>query len=139
MLPITTTTAIMQSIFASSGETMDKAQIQATLEHIDVWLLVFGIIVVIGVGGESIFGFRHWWNSRKLQSIQETGETKREETIANLNKDAAALRKDTAEALERAAKAEENLGNLYIYSEQLMMFCKRQDGSAVNPWLCFLE
>jgi hypothetical protein len=90
---------------------MDKAQIQATLEHIDVWLLVFGIIVVIGVGGESIFGFRHWWNSRKLQAIQETEETKREETIANLNRDAAALRKDTAEALERAAKAEENLGD----------------------------
>src|SRR5882762_2625598 len=90
---------------------MDKAQLQTTLEYIDVWLLIFGIIVVIGVGGESIFGFRHWWNSRKLQTIQEAEERQREETIAGLNKDAAALRKDTAEALGRASKAEENLGN----------------------------
>ena len=45
---------------------MDKAQIQAALEHIDVWLLVFGIIVVIGVGGESFFGIRHWWNGPQI-------------------------------------------------------------------------
>lgn len=74
---------------------MDKAQIQATLENIDVWLLVFGVIVVIGVGGESIFGIRHWWNSRKLQMIQETEDKVREQTIAELNHQAAQLSKET--------------------------------------------
>jgi hypothetical protein len=85
---------------------MDKAQLQATLQTIDIWLLIFGIIVVIGVGGESIFGFRHWWNSRKLQAIQEGEERQREETIANLNKESGAFQLQIAQANERAAKAE---------------------------------
>ena len=57
-----------------------------------------------GVGGESIFGFRHWWNSRKLQTIQEAEERQREETIANLNKEAAQLRKDAGS--EKTARLE---------------------------------
>ena len=76
---------------------MDKDAIKILLERIDIWLLVFGIIVVVGVGGESFFGIRHWWNSRKLQRIEEAEEKQREATIATLNKDAAALR-DEAEA-----------------------------------------
>jgi hypothetical protein len=63
---------------------MEKVQIQAALENIDVWLLIFGAIVVIGVGGESVFGIRHWWNSRKLQAIQETEARAQEEEIARL-------------------------------------------------------
>src|ERR1700722_1878621 len=78
---------------------MDKTQLQAALEHIDVWLLIFGVIVVIGVGGESIFGIRHWWNSRKLQAILQNEEREREERIEELNKEAAQLRKD-ADTLE---------------------------------------
>ena len=112
MPPTTTTIAIVQSISELSGVTMDKAQIQATLQHIDVWLLVFGIIVVIGVGGESIFGFRHWWNSRKLQTIQSADEHEREETIARLNEQAQSFQLQIAQANERTAKAELELAKL---------------------------
>jgi hypothetical protein len=98
---------------------MDKAQIVATLERIDVWLLVFGIIVVIGVGGESIFGIRHWWNSRKLQTIQENEERKREETVASLKEKTAiaeeragSFQLQIAQANERAANAELELAKL---------------------------
>lgn len=49
---------------------MEKAELESLLSRIDIWLLVFGIVVVIGVAGESFFGIRHWWNSRKLASIQ---------------------------------------------------------------------
>ena len=76
---------------------MDKTQLQDLLGRIDIWLLVFGIIVVIGVGGESFFGIRHWWNSRKLQAIQESEEQERTEIIARLNREAAKLRKEADE------------------------------------------
>lgn len=88
---------------------MDKSQIQTLLARIDVWLLVFGVIVVVGVAGESFFGIRHWWNSRKLQTIQEAEERQREETIAKLNQEAAALRR---EAQEQAARYTERQADL---------------------------
>jgi hypothetical protein len=43
------------------------------------------------VGGESIFGIRHWWNSRKLQKLEETEDRMREVTIARLRKESAEL------------------------------------------------
>jgi hypothetical protein len=49
-----------------------KEALETLIEHLEVWALVFGAIVVIGVAGESIFGVRIWWNSRKLQAIQRT-------------------------------------------------------------------
>src|ERR1700687_4785067 len=78
---------------------MDKAQLHTLLARIDVWLLIFGVIVVVGVGGESFFGIRHLWNTRKFQAIKEAENRQREETIARLNQEAAQLRKD-AEGLK---------------------------------------
>ena len=83
---------------------MDKSQLEALLGKIDVWLLVFGAVVVIGVAGESFFGIRHWWNSRKLQAIQASEEQEREETIARLNREAADLHKQVED--ERTARFE---------------------------------
>lgn len=74
---------------------MDKTELEALLARIDVWLLIFGVIVVIGVAGESIFGIRHWWNSRKLQKLQQS------ESDA-LRVEIARLANDTAQANERA-------------------------------------
>jgi len=64
-----------------------KAILVARLESIDIWLLVFGVIVVIGVAGESVVGIRHWWNSRKLQRIQdaETADAKQKLVQAELD------------------------------------------------------
>ena len=85
---------------------MDKAQIEALLARIDVWLLIFGVIVVVGVAGESFFGIRHWWNNRKLEAIQHTEDQQREEEIARLNKEAGAARETAGAAVERAAALE---------------------------------
>jgi hypothetical protein len=57
---------------------MDKAQLDTLLGRIDVWLLIFGVVVVVGVAGESFFGIRHWWNSRKLQAIQRAEDLNQE-------------------------------------------------------------
>ena len=98
---------------------MDKTQIEALLARIDVWLLVFGVIVVIGVGGESFFGIRHWWNSRKLQALQRASDLAQERAIADARKDAAeanekanSFQLQIAQANERAAKAEKETAEL---------------------------
>jgi hypothetical protein len=54
-----------------------KDALEAVLSKIEGWLLFFGIFVVIGVAGESVFGIRAWWNNRKLQAVQHSIETER--------------------------------------------------------------
>lgn len=99
---------------------MDKAQLETLLARIDIWLFVFGVIVVIGVAGESLYCIRYWRNSRKLQAIQREVGREREEEIARLKKEAEQLHKEAAEAgkdaagaKERAAKAEEHLATAH--------------------------
>jgi len=67
---------------------VDKGELETLLSRIDIWLLLFGIVVVVGVAGESFFGIRHWWNSRKLQAIQQRENEALRGEIARLNKDA---------------------------------------------------
>ena len=78
---------------------MTKEALEALIRTLEFWGLIFGVIVVIGVGGESVVGIRIWRNSRKLQAILHTEEQQREQRIAELNKEAAQLRKD-ADILE---------------------------------------
>lgn len=91
---------------------MDKSEIEALLARIDIWLLVFGIIVVIGVAGESFFGIRHWWNSRKLQAIQRADELNSQAEIARLGNLTAEANKRAAQAEERAAQANLEMAKL---------------------------
>lgn len=91
---------------------MTKSELESLLARIDVWLLVFGIIVVIGVAGESFFGIRHWWNSRKLKVLQDQENAEQAAEIARLHS-------VTAEALKQAADAnrtaeEERLARIKI-------------------------
>jgi hypothetical protein len=90
---------------------MDKSELEALLARIDIWLLVFGAIVVIGVAGESFFGIRHWWNSRKLQQLQNA------ENLA-LQSEIERVRSDTAKAMERAARAEQQAAESNKTAEQ---------------------
>lgn len=90
-----------------------KAEIVTRLASIDLWLLIFGVIVVIGVGGESIFGIRHWWNSRKFQAVEDLESTAQQAQvaglnaeIARLNADAARLNADAEQAKQKQAEAE---------------------------------
>ena len=97
---------------------MDKTELESLLARIDVWLLVFGVIVVIGVAGESYFGIRHWWNSRKLQAIQDAENAALRAEIARLNKEAGDARKAAADAMERAANAERQTAGLNRKAEE---------------------
>lgn len=66
-----------------------RAALEGILSTIDVWLLIFGILVVIGVGGESAFGFWAWRANSKLRSTQGDIEQIREIQITDATKRAA--------------------------------------------------
>jgi len=91
---------------------MDKSELEALLARIDVWLLIFGVIVVIGVAGESFFGIRHWWNSRKLQAILNA------ENVAQRAEIAAAQNTAGADN-ERAGKLEKEAADLTAQNVKL--------------------
>lgn len=82
---------------------MDESQLEAVIARIDIWLLVFGIVVVIGVAGESFFGIRHWWNSRKLQVFQQDRITRLTREIVEANARVAAAELETAKIREKMA------------------------------------
>ena len=50
---------------------MGKAALQAWLNALDVWLIIFGVLVAIGAVGGSVAGFLHWRRSGQLQAILE--------------------------------------------------------------------
>lgn len=75
---------------------------ETRLNGFEVWLLIFGAFVVIGVAGESLYGIRTWWNNRKLREVNLQIEKYRESETALFNQKA-------GEALERAATAEQHL------------------------------
>ena len=89
-----------------------REALEHILANIDIGLLVFGIFVVIGVGGESIFGIRAWLNNRKLHTVQQAIEDFRQAEAANFNKQA-------AEANERAAKADKSAAEAKLALERL--------------------
>jgi hypothetical protein len=50
---------------------MDKDGLLTLIANLEKWALFFGILVAIGVAGESVYGIRLYWNNRKLQQIQD--------------------------------------------------------------------
>lgn len=91
-----------------------QSNLEAALARFEVWLLVFGVLVVIGVGGESVFGIRTWWNNRKLQEVNRQLDQYRQEQVAEINRKAAeaeakaeGFRSSIAEAQQKSAEAEE--------------------------------
>ncbi|PYT03251.1 MAG: hypothetical protein DMF60_18995 [Acidobacteria bacterium] len=61
--------------------------LDSVIARIDVWLLFFGILVVIGVAGESIFGFWSWRKNRNLHEVQLAIDQFRQAEIARLQND----------------------------------------------------
>jgi hypothetical protein len=49
-----------------------KQALDTVLDGFEKWLIFFGLLVVIGVGGESLYGFRTFWNNRKLHEVQRS-------------------------------------------------------------------
>jgi len=47
----------------------EKEALETALNGLDRWLILFGMLVAIGVVGESVFGFIHWRKSNRLRVI----------------------------------------------------------------------
>jgi hypothetical protein len=97
---------------------MDKDALDGLISLLDNWAAFFTLLVVIGVGGELVVHVIQSRANKKLIALQNTEALAQESEIARMKKDSASFeldianaKKGAADALERAAKAEENLGN----------------------------
>lgn len=97
---------------------MDKDALEGLVSLLDNWAAFFTLLVVIGVGGELVVHVIQSRANKKLIALQKSEALAQEAEIARMKKDSASFeldianaKKGAADALERAAKAEENLGN----------------------------
>jgi hypothetical protein len=90
--------------------------LESLLDGFGVWVIVFGIFVVVGVGGETIYGVRTWWNNRRLHVVERSIDELRQTEIATLSASGEAIKLEMkgadariAEAQRGAAEAQRNL------------------------------
>lgn len=86
--------------------TAKKEAAEANLDSIERWVIFFGLLVVIGVGGETIYGIRAWWNNRKLHAAEQSIDQLRQSEIAALMKSEAIFKLDMRNADARIAEAQ---------------------------------
>jgi hypothetical protein len=84
---------------------MGKAALQASLNTLDVWLIIFGLLVAIGAVGGSVAGYLHWRRSGELQTVLEAENLAQQNEIATANATAAEAEQRAAEANQKAAEA----------------------------------
>lgn len=97
---------------------MGKAELEAWIATLDKLLFLFGAMVAVGVAGAAVIGVQHWLADRKLRALHaaenreqlaqmERLDSERAAEIAHLNSEIAKARERTAEAVARAAAANE--------------------------------
>lgn len=94
-------------------EPATKEVLETLIARLEVWALIFGIVLAIGVAGESVYGIRIWWNTRKLHNLEENENAilrlkvrEADERSSEARSQAEALRLHVAEANTRAAALE---------------------------------
>ena len=87
---------------------MGKAALQAWLNALDVWLIIFGVLVAIGAVGGSVAGFLHWRRSGQLQAILEAENLAQQNDIAQANARAPVAQARTADLRIELEKEMEN-------------------------------
>jgi len=79
---------------------MDKPALLALIAKLEARALFFGILVAIGVAGESVYGIRLYWNNRKLQRMEVRDSQAQQAEIARLNNDTERLRANNLTTLQ---------------------------------------
>lgn len=77
---------------------MGRAELETSLSTLDVWLIIFGVFVAIGVVGESVVGFLHWRRGNELQALQTAENLAQQKDIARLSAETATAEQHAAEA-----------------------------------------
>jgi hypothetical protein len=92
---------------SSSESSTGSEVLEIRIARLELWALIFGVIVVLGVAGQSFFGVWIWWNNRKLTDVQKVENTRLVADIAQANARAEEAKRAAAEAeleLERLKK-----------------------------------
>ena len=85
---------------------IDKSSLETLIRSLEIWAAIFGVIVVVGVAGESFFGIRLLWNNWKLQRLQASDNARLLNDVAQANARAEDARRAAAEANLELARAE---------------------------------
>ncbi|MEP6671887.1 MAG: hypothetical protein ABJF10_22185 [Chthoniobacter sp.] len=86
-----------------------KESVEAMLAEIDTRLLVFGLVVLLGIAGETWLGVTSWLNNRRLRTIQRQIDIEKDRQAAM---EAEQLKSVAAAAGESASKANERAEGL---------------------------
>lgn len=89
-----------------------KEGLERSINSLEVLLIIFGVLVAVGVAGESIFGFRLWRKNSQLRAVEQL-ET------AQLNKAAGEANELAGRANERAGKLEKEAADARLATQQL--------------------
>jgi hypothetical protein len=89
----------------------EKDRLVDSLSSMEVWVILFGIAVFIGVGGETFIGIRAWFANKGLHRIEGEIDQLRQAEIARLNK-------ETSEANKRAADLQSKIMPRDLTEEQ---------------------
>lgn len=89
-----------------------KDALETTLDGFEKWVIFFGILVAVGVVGESVYGFRTWWNNRKLHATEQAIDELRQAQIVDARRDIAEAQRDAAQANDNAER--ERLARLQL-------------------------
>ncbi len=82
-----------------------KEELEALLRTLDVWVIIFGVLVAIGVAGESIVGFIHFRKTSQLHRLQTAENLAQQAEIERLRNESASIRAGTAHAEQQAAES----------------------------------
>ena len=78
--------------------TVAISALENSIARLDAWVIFFGVLVIIGVLGETLEGYRHWVLDKRLRALRETESQMHEAELAK-------VRNDTANAEAQAAEA----------------------------------
>jgi hypothetical protein len=65
---------------------MTKESLERSISTLEVWAIVFAVVVAVGVVGEAICGFKHWSKDRQLRRVLKIEEQNLELQIETLRK-----------------------------------------------------
>jgi hypothetical protein len=84
---------------------MSKESLEHSIHGIDIWLTVFAVIVVIGVGGECIFGWINLTKHRALEKLQNSEDQQLRLQIEGFKSDNLKLELQLAQTRSEATDA----------------------------------
>jgi hypothetical protein len=107
---------------------MGKAELERALSTLDVWLIIFGIFVAIGVVGESIVGYLHWRKSGQLSTLQTSENLTLQQSIAEARARAAEANQRSEEEKTARIKLAEEYGARHLTDETVRVLVKSLKG-----------